>query len=90
MVPAPQRVRGIIDSAAMRTCISERTARAMLLEPVDYVTFDGSDIFPAMLDVDSQAPDFEAPDQHGNPVRLADLRGSWVVLWWYLKASTSG
>ena len=38
MVPAPQRVRGIIDSAAMRTCISERTARAMLLEPVAYVT----------------------------------------------------
>ena len=38
MVPAPQRVRGIIDTAAMRTCISERTARAMLLEPVAYVT----------------------------------------------------
>ena len=43
-----------------------------------------------MLDVDSLAPDFEAPDQQGNPVRLADLRGSWVVLWWYPKASTSG
>ncbi|MYE66575.1 MAG: redoxin domain-containing protein [Acidimicrobiaceae bacterium] len=51
---------------------------------------DGSGSFPAMLDVDSQAPDFEAPDQHGNPVRLADLRGSWVVLWWYPKASTAG
>ena len=38
MVPSPQRVRGIIDSAAMRTCISERTARAMLLEPVAYTT----------------------------------------------------
>ena len=38
MVPSPQRVRGIIDSAAMRTCISERTARAMLLEPVAYAT----------------------------------------------------
>lgn len=44
----------------------------------------------AMLDVNSPAPDFEAPDQHGNPVRLADLRGSWVALWWYPKASTSG
>ncbi len=50
----------------------------------------GSGSFPAMLDVNSQAPDFDAPDQHGNPVRLADLRGSWVVLWWYPKASTSG
>ena len=43
-----------------------------------------------MLEVNSQAPDFEAPDQHGNPVRLADHRGSWVVLWWYPKASTAG
>ena len=43
-----------------------------------------------MLDVDSVAPDFEAPDQRGNIVRLADLRGSWVVLWWYPKASTAG
>ena len=44
----------------------------------------------AMLDVNSQAPDFEAPDQHGNTVRLSDLRGSWVALWWYPKASTAG
>lgn len=37
MVPEPQRVRGIVDSAAMRTCIGERTVGAMLLEPVDNV-----------------------------------------------------
>ena len=43
-----------------------------------------------MLDVNSQAPDFEAPNQYGNSVRLADLRGSWVALWWYPKASTAG
>ena len=43
-----------------------------------------------MLDVNAQAPDFEAPDQSGNPVRLSELRGSWVVLWWYPKASTAG
>jgi len=36
------------------------------------------------------APDFTLPDQHGNPVSLSDLRGSWVVLWWYPKAFTSG
>lgn len=38
MVPSPQRVRGIVDSAAVRTCISERTAQAMLLEPVAFAT----------------------------------------------------
>jgi len=36
------------------------------------------------------APEFSLPDDQGNPVALADLRGSWVVLWWYPKASTSG
>ena len=43
-----------------------------------------------MLEANSQAPDFEAPDQWGNIVSLAELRGSWVVLWWYPKASTAG
>ena len=43
-----------------------------------------------MLDVNAQAPDFEAPDQQGHTLRLSDYRGSWVVLWWYPKASTAG
>ena len=43
-----------------------------------------------MLDVNAPAPDFEAPDQSGNPVHLSELRGNWVVLWWYPKASTAG
>jgi peroxiredoxin Q/BCP len=36
------------------------------------------------------APEFELSDQHGETVRLADLRGSWVLLWWYPKAATPG
>jgi peroxiredoxin Q/BCP len=36
------------------------------------------------------APEFTLPDENENPVRLAELRGSWVVLWWFPKASTSG
>lgn len=36
------------------------------------------------------APEFNLPDQHGQMVRLSALRGSWVVLWWYPKASTPG
>jgi hypothetical protein len=36
------------------------------------------------------APEFELPDQDGEIVRLVDLRGSWVLLWWYPKAATPG
>jgi len=38
----------------------------------------------------SPAPDFTLPDQDGHPVPLSELRGSWVVLWWFPKASTGG
>jgi peroxiredoxin Q/BCP len=43
-----------------------------------------------MLTPNSTAPDFELPDQHGDVVRLSDLRGQWVLLWWYPKAATPG
>jgi peroxiredoxin Q/BCP len=38
----------------------------------------------------SPAPSFELLDQDENLVSLSDLRGKWVVLWWYPKASTRG
>jgi len=43
-----------------------------------------------MLNTGDAAPDFALPDQDNNIARLADLRGSWVVMWWYPKASTGG
>jgi peroxiredoxin Q/BCP len=36
------------------------------------------------------APDFALPDQHGRVHRLQDYRGSWLVLYFYPKAFTSG
>jgi len=43
-----------------------------------------------MLEAGTPAPDFTLPDQHGRPVSLTDLRGRWVVLWWFPKAATAG
>jgi peroxiredoxin Q/BCP len=43
-----------------------------------------------MLSPGTPAPDFELPDQNGDLVRLRDLAGSWVLLWWYPKAATPG
>jgi thioredoxin-dependent peroxiredoxin len=43
-----------------------------------------------MIERGVQAPDFELPDQDGNPVRLAGFRGQTVVLYFYPKADTPG
>jgi peroxiredoxin Q/BCP len=43
-----------------------------------------------MIEPGEQAPDFELPDQDGNPVKLSDLRGQPVVVYFYPKADTPG
>jgi thioredoxin-dependent peroxiredoxin len=43
-----------------------------------------------MIDEGDQAPDFELSDQDGRTVRLHDLRGKPVVVYFYPKASTPG
>jgi peroxiredoxin Q/BCP len=43
-----------------------------------------------MLKVGDPAPDFTVGDHNGNTVRLRDLRGKKVVLWFYPKADTPG
>jgi thioredoxin-dependent peroxiredoxin len=40
--------------------------------------------------VGSEAPGFTLPSQDGTPVSLKDLRGKWVVLYFYPKDGTSG
>ncbi|WP_207434444.1 thioredoxin-dependent thiol peroxidase [Sabulibacter ruber] len=43
-----------------------------------------------MLQVGDIAPDFEAKDQNGQPVKLSDYRGKKVVLYFYPKDDTPG
>jgi peroxiredoxin Q/BCP len=43
-----------------------------------------------MLGPGDDAPDFAANNQLGDIVKLTDLAGKWVALWWYPKASTPG
>ena len=40
--------------------------------------------------VDDVAPDFQLPTQDGSPLRLSDLRGKKVVLYFYPKDDTPG
>jgi peroxiredoxin Q/BCP len=42
------------------------------------------------LEAGTQAPDFSLSDQDGNQVRLADLRGKKVLIYFYPKAMTPG
>ena len=43
-----------------------------------------------MIGAGASAPDFELPDQDGEPVRLSSLRGQTVVVYFYPKADTPG
>ena len=43
-----------------------------------------------MIEKGDEAPDFALPDQAGRLVRLSDLRGKTIVLYFYPKADTPG
>jgi peroxiredoxin Q/BCP len=43
-----------------------------------------------VIEQGQQAPDFELPDQDGRAVKLSNLRGRPVVVYFYPKASTPG
>ena len=43
-----------------------------------------------MIERGDPAPEFELPDQDGRAVKLSDLRGRHVVVYFYPKADTPG
>ena len=44
----------------------------------------------AMLTEGTKAPDFEVAAHDGSRVRLADLAGAYVLIWFYPAADTPG
>lgn len=46
--------------------------------------------FDTMPQAGQQAPNFTLPSQDGTPLTLNDLRGKWVVLYFYPKDNTPG
>ena len=44
----------------------------------------------AMLAVGAEAPHSTFTAHDGSTVRVRDLRGRWVLVWWYPKAATPG
>jgi peroxiredoxin Q/BCP len=49
-----------------------------------------SNVLAESLSVGQFAPDFNLPDQQNNDLQLSDLRGQWVVLYFYPKDQTPG
>jgi peroxiredoxin Q/BCP len=43
-----------------------------------------------MIEIGKRAPAFTLPDQDGKKVRLTDLKGRWVVLYFYPRDDTPG
>jgi thioredoxin-dependent peroxiredoxin len=49
-----------------------------------------ADTIRPVISVGDPAPEFTLPDQHGDPVKLSELKGKPVVLYFYPKADTPG
>lgn len=43
-----------------------------------------------MLSEGTKAPPLDLADQDGKITSLSDFAGRWVILWWFVKASTPG
>jgi hypothetical protein len=66
---------------------SANRTRSNGLTPVHIETLEGGE---NMVEEGKKAPAFVLPDQDGTSHKLSDYRGSWVVLFAYPKANTSG
>lgn len=56
----------------------------------NFLTFKSKNEKMTTLKIGDSSPNFEAPDQQGNIVKLSDYKGKKLVLFFYPKASTPG
>ena len=63
------------------------TINTLALKPAPHTYLRNGE---ALMEANEKAPDFSLPDQDGNTVKLKDLRGKTVVLFFYPKADTPG
>src|SRR4051794_8807248 len=71
-------------------CPLPRAARAVAARVADRGGSPAQPRYIRRVNVGDTAPDFELEDQDGQPVKLSDLKGSPVVLYFYPKADTPG
>ena len=64
--------------------------RKLLVLMLNALPFVGSAQAAPIPAIGSAAPAFSLPDQRGKVLHLADLRGKWVVLYFYPKDDTPG
>ena len=64
--------------------------RSLVILLFNALPFTGSAQAAQVPAMGSVAPEFSLPDQSGKILKLADLRGQWVVLYFYPKDDTPG
>ena len=74
----------------MGACRADRACRCVRANPRLAGRARATSSLRQMLEIGDKAPDFTLPDQDGNDVALAGLKGQTVVLYFYPKADTPG
>ncbi len=82
-------VTGCRCAVLYRSCVGMRSYRAPAVNRVERAK-TMSEPVSNQLKVGNLAPDFTLPDEHGDLVRLSDLRGRRVVVYFYPMDDTPG
>jgi len=87
---APESIRASATSPRRILSGLSRTLSGSSLSKGAISTSGKMDRVLAVLQAGDQAPDFELRDQNGDPIKLSDLKGQTLVLYFYPRADTPG